>query len=1210
MGLTESNHSKNSLWGTTKSKNGCLEAAYEGKPRQSVTLPARPSTKGRESSRKSCVDDTVVSSALFRPSAFTNGQISYNSRKFGNYLPNTQHPKISETQYSVSESQAGRSPNDYYNYRRGEPFYISPSNCSFSEAASLQSVSTNHKGKKFTSRKSRSCSENCRNIDSTISKNEICEEISFKEKETQTFPEISIPQNLKKKKKKRSCSTKRSTSYKEYTSNPVRDLNELQVSPKKLSYSVPTTPSEIRSDPYICLYYNSFDDELPRPCIDSLCVGKQQILSDTSLCIPSDDKKKNKKSQIYIQLDDNFNKNYSKSEFSQNDPKHNSTFSSVSKSSSARKFNTHKNLEVAYNKEKYCNLCNKNSFCNFHKSSLYDGSSDRLPELPVGNLARGESHYGKLLNVSNPVTTRENIECHENQVQNNLLTHGYELDDKSNVLYDSNEIDHLKPQFLPNKLNVLETTLDLQNSYGIPQESLQCISTAEKVHKEHCSVPIFENSNENPNDIHVSTLENDYYPIPYSCDQHSSQDDNSYTFYSNFSLPHQENLNENKQHFPENRSPTNSPDKPECLSYYAQDDENQNKTMLKFDNEVRQMLGKDAKRTDPILLSTSENQVNYLPSGNNNNNNNNNSSSNRSFSNVSQQFKDFRIEDSVGVDASIDADFAVETSLLSVLETEAKSLTGNCSLSSKEAVRDYQCHPHLFYNTFRTAKHQANECDNIFKKSPFNTVGGESFHILRLPKSAEQPKLAEVLKKENLIDKNKLLKSFTDSNLSLCQMNKIFRKDNESKGDSMSNVKSFNITFNKDNSNTDSQTLLKKELKSERNLSKHAKDSNLFSSNMNRFPNNFSKCTSKSLPNRNLRRSDFLNIPKRFFSLPLKPSLGKPFAFDCNLTCHEQCQNVVSLDCKLKSPDQECRRPSSPSLFDEEDDHSNREDNVPLIKEQVSNDGEDDDEEEYFEEVAGEKYEEEILEKEILQENGGLITIDNKQEISTLRRTVRRIQSLTVDSTKIEEWVQKCPINNVGLQITKEEDGGYRGCLRIHLNLSRPINIVAGTRPPSIYDILQEDRTLEKTLTSFYMPRDTVKAIHITSKTTTREVIVALLRKFKVVDNPQKFALYERTYDAGQSMKAKLRRLGDNECPLVLAIAWSAEDITNKRLVLQENDTADIQWEAFSLPELDNFLRILEREEGEYKNQIRDKYSHLRQRLQWQLSRLSAMETC
>nr|XP_053653765.1 ras association domain-containing protein 5-like isoform X2 [Cherax quadricarinatus] len=186
---------------------------------------------------------------------------------------------------------------------------------------------------------------------------------------------------------------------------------------------------------------------------------------------------------------------------------------------------------------------------------------------------------------------------------------------------------------------------------------------------------------------------------------------------------------------------------------------------------------------------------------------------------------------------------------------------------------------------------------------------------------------------------------------------------------------------------------------------------------------------------------------------------------------------------------------------------------------------------------------------------------------------------------------------NVIGDVQKEDDGSFRGCVRVHLNLSRPINIVAGTRPPSIYDILQEDRTMEKTLTSFYMPRDAVKAIHITSNTTTREVIIALLRKFKVVDNPQKFALYERTYDTAQSVKAKLRRLGDNECPLVLALNWSAGGLTNKRLVLQENDTADIQWEAFSLPELSNFLRILDREEEEYRCQIQDKYALLRRRI-------------
>lgn len=187
-------------------------------------------------------------------------------------------------------------------------------------------------------------------------------------------------------------------------------------------------------------------------------------------------------------------------------------------------------------------------------------------------------------------------------------------------------------------------------------------------------------------------------------------------------------------------------------------------------------------------------------------------------------------------------------------------------------------------------------------------------------------------------------------------------------------------------------------------------------------------------------------------------------------------------------------------------------------------------------------------------------------------------------------------------EVIKEADGSFRGCIRVHLNLSRPINIVAGTRPPSIYDILQEDRTVEKTLTSFYMPRDAVKAIHITSKTTTREVIAALLGKFKVVDNPQKFALYEKTCDTAQIGKAKLHRLGDTECPLVLALTWNASGLTNKRLVLQENDTADIQWEAFSLPELSNFLRILDREEEEYRCQIQDKYSLLRHRIREMLA--------
>ena len=42
-----------------------------------------------------------------------------------------------------------------------------------------------------------------------------------------------------------------------------------------------------------------------------------------------------------------------------------------------------------------------------------------------------------------------------------------------------------------------------------------------------------------------------------------------------------------------------------------------------------------------------------------------------------------------------------------------------------------------------------------------------------------------------------------------------------------------------------------------------------------------------------------------------------------------------------------------------------------------------------------------------------------------------------------------------GLGITLLESGNFRGFIRVHLNLTRPINVVAGTRPPSIYDIIK-----------------------------------------------------------------------------------------------------------------------------------------------------------
>lgn len=196
---------------------------------------------------------------------------------------------------------------------------------------------------------------------------------------------------------------------------------------------------------------------------------------------------------------------------------------------------------------------------------------------------------------------------------------------------------------------------------------------------------------------------------------------------------------------------------------------------------------------------------------------------------------------------------------------------------------------------------------------------------------------------------------------------------------------------------------------------------------------------------------------------------------------------------------------------------------------------------------------------------------------------------------ELKQRLQKYNDSSQGLSVTLEDDGQtFRGFIRVHLNLTRPINVVAGTRPPSIYDILKEEEDNgRKTLTSFYLPRDTVKALHITSDNTTREVIAALLRKFKVIDNPHKFALYER-YKDNETNQTSHRRIQDHEKPLILALIWCDLD---KQFVLQENETEDIMWDEFAMPELQNFIKILEREEEEYINQVKRKFFLMREKM-------------
>ncbi|KAM9096111.1 ras association domain-containing protein 1 isoform 1-T1 [Sarcophilus harrisii] len=203
------------------------------------------------------------------------------------------------------------------------------------------------------------------------------------------------------------------------------------------------------------------------------------------------------------------------------------------------------------------------------------------------------------------------------------------------------------------------------------------------------------------------------------------------------------------------------------------------------------------------------------------------------------------------------------------------------------------------------------------------------------------------------------------------------------------------------------------------------------------------------------------------------------------------------------------------------------------------------------------------------------------------------VLSQTEIEQKIKEYNSQI---NSNLFMSLNKDGSYTGFIKVQLKLVRPVSVPATKKPPTLQDAKRTTGKNQavKRRTSFYLPKDTVKHLHVLSRTRAREVIEALLRKFLVVDNPRKFALFER---AERHDQVYLRKLSDDEQPLRLRLlAGPSEKALS--FVLKENETGDVNWDAFSMPELHNFLRILQREEEEHVRQILQKYSRCRQKMQ------------
>ncbi|XP_033939235.1 ras association domain-containing protein 1 isoform X2 [Pseudochaenichthys georgianus] len=198
---------------------------------------------------------------------------------------------------------------------------------------------------------------------------------------------------------------------------------------------------------------------------------------------------------------------------------------------------------------------------------------------------------------------------------------------------------------------------------------------------------------------------------------------------------------------------------------------------------------------------------------------------------------------------------------------------------------------------------------------------------------------------------------------------------------------------------------------------------------------------------------------------------------------------------------------------------------------------------------------------------------------------------------KIKEYNAQISSN---LYMVANKDGSYTGFIKVHFQLVRPISLPPAENSCSTQEEDQQGQRMKRR-TSFYLPKDAAKHLHISSQTQVREVIEALLNKFTVVDNPAKFALFERSERHSQ---VYMRKLPDDERPLHLRLcAGPSEKVLT--LILKENETGEVNWDAFSLPELCNFLRILKREEEEHVRQIERRYTRTRETTKQAMARIT-----
>uniref|UniRef100_UPI00358DE98D ras association domain-containing protein 1-like n=1 Tax=Myxine glutinosa TaxID=7769 RepID=UPI00358DE98D len=169
------------------------------------------------------------------------------------------------------------------------------------------------------------------------------------------------------------------------------------------------------------------------------------------------------------------------------------------------------------------------------------------------------------------------------------------------------------------------------------------------------------------------------------------------------------------------------------------------------------------------------------------------------------------------------------------------------------------------------------------------------------------------------------------------------------------------------------------------------------------------------------------------------------------------------------------------------------------------------------------------------------------------------------------------------------------GFIRVELNLIRATSSIPAKGACAL------SRRVPCTHTCRPPPPGTVKQLHVTNRTSARDVVRALLARFSTQKRRwSHYALYARSKSPAQ---ASLYRLADTDEPLSFCFR-AGVDSSSLSFVVQENEYGDVLWEAFSLPELSNFLRILAREEQEQLEKLKERYEDYRKQLKLALHKI------